>query len=126
MITVLVVGAGGFLGAIARYGVGRGLGQASSGSHWIPYGTLTVNIVGCLLIGIVAGLIDHRNVLSAELRAFLMVGLLGGFTTFSAFGYETFTLARAGDINATVANIGIQVIAGLGAVWLGYRLATVG
>ena len=114
------------MGAIARYGVGRGLGQVSSGSQWIPYGTLTVNIVGCLLIGILAGLIDQRNVLSAELRAFLMVGLLGGFTTFSAFGYETFTLARSGDINATVANIGIQVAAGLGAVWLGYRLATVG
>jgi CrcB protein len=69
---------------------------------------------------------DHRQVLSTDFRAFLVVGLLGGFTTFSAFGYETFTLARAGDINATIANIGIQIAAGLGAVWLGYRLATVG
>jgi CrcB protein len=126
MITVLLVGAGGFLGAIARYGVGRGLGQVSAGSQWIPYGTLAANVTGCLLIGVVAGLMDHRQVLSTDFRAFLVVGLLGGFTTFSAFGYETFTLARAGDINATIANIGIQIAAGLGAVWLGYRLATVG
>lgn len=126
MITVLLVGAGGFLGAIARYGVGRGLGQVSAGSQWIPYGTLAVNVVGCLLIGLVAGLMDQRDALSVELRAFIVVGLLGGFTTFSAFGYESFTLARTGDINATIANIGIQIAAGLGAVWIGYRLATVG
>ena len=125
MMVVLLVGAGGFLGAIARYGVGRGLGQVAQ-NPWIPYGTLAVNVVGCLAIGVVMGLMDHRQMLSVEFRAFLVIGLLGGFTTFSAFGYETFALARGGDMGATIANIGIQVGAGLAAVWVGYRLATVG
>ena len=125
MVVVLLVGAGGFLGAIARYGVGRGLDRVAE-SPWIPYGTLAANVAGCLLIGVIAGLMDHRQALSAELRAFLVVGLLGGFTTFSAFGYETLTLARAGDVSAAVGNVGVQVAAGLGAVWLGYRLAAVG
>ena len=122
MVTVLLIGAGGFLGAIARYGVGRGLGQLA-GSQWIPYGTLAVNVVGCLLIGLAAGLMDQRLAPGAPLRGFLVVGMIGGFTTFSAFGYETLALMREGNFGATAANIALQVAAGIGAVWLGYRLA---
>lgn len=126
MTTVLLVGVGGFLGAIARYGVGKGLSQFSDAAHWIPYGTLAVNVIGCLVIGLVSGFLDQREGVSVALRAFIFVGILGGFTTFSAFGYETFTLVRSGELGAAASNIAIQVAAGLVAVWLGYRLANVG
>ncbi len=122
MIAVLMVGAGGFLGAVARYGVGRGLSHALE-VQWIPYGTLVVNVVGCLLMGLAAGLMEERGWLGPEMRAFLVIGVLGGFTTFSAFGYETLALARQGSLGAAAANAAIQVAAGLGAVYLGYRLA---
>ena len=121
MITVLIIGAGGFLGAVARYGVGRGLERAAE-AQWIPYGTLTVNVIGCLLIGAVVGLAEGRQWLGPELRAFLIIGLLGGFTTFSAFGFETLTLLREGNLGAAATNVALQVAAGLGAVYVGYRL----
>ncbi len=125
MVIALLVGAGGFIGAIARYGVNSGFAKLLNG-QWLPYGTLTVNVVGCLIIGLVAGLIDHRQIGSPELRAFILIGILGGFTTYSAFGYETINLFREGQITAAIVNVAIQIVLGLGAVWVGYKLATVG
>ena len=122
MIAVLMVGAGGFVGAVARYGVGRGLGQALE-TQWIPYGTLAVNVAGCLLIGLVAGLMEGREWPGPETRALVVIGLLGGFTTFSAFGYETVALARGGSMGAAAANVAVQLAACLGAVYLGHRIA---
>jgi CrcB protein len=86
---------------------------------------LTVNVVGCLLIGLVAGLIDNKQIGGGELRAFVVIGILGGFTTYSAFGYETINLIRDGNISAAIVNIAAQIVLGLGAVWIGYKLATV-
>jgi len=125
MVIALLVGAGGFIGAIARYGVNSGFAKLLNG-QWLPYGTLTVNVAGCLIIGLVAGLIDHRQIGSPELRAFILIGILGGFTTYSAFGYETINLFREGQITAAIVNVAIQIVLGLGAVWVGYKLATVG
>ena len=103
MQSVLLVGLGGFLGSIGRYGlsglVHRLLGQA------FPYGTLAVNALGCFAIGSVLYLAEERAVLSAEVRLFVAVGVLGGFTTFSAFGYETLEQLRAHELLLAGLNI---------------------
>lgn len=118
----LLVGAGGFLGALLRYGT-----NVLVLRHWpaatFPWATFAVNLVGCLLIGIVAGLAEAKAPLSTELRVFLMVGILGGFTTFSAFGFETFALLRNEAYLAAIANAGLQVVLGVLLVWLGYVIA---
>ena len=72
-----------------------------------------------------AGLIDNKQIGGGELRAFVVIGILGGFTTYSAFGYETINLIRDGNISAAIVNIAAQIVLGLGAVWIGYKLATV-
>ena len=121
MPKVLLVGIGGFLGAIARYALGGWVHRSAHGPVF-PYGTLVVNVLGCLLIGALAGLVETRGVLSPESRVFLLIGLLGGFTTFSTFGYETLQLLRDGQLLYGLANIGASVLLGLGAVWLGFVL----
>ena len=104
MVTVLLVGAGGFVGAALRYVVGSGVYNLSGQSSF-PYGTLAVNIAGCFLIGLLAGFAETRHLLGEGTRAFIIIGLLGGFTTFSAFGYETVALVRDGLLAAAVANV---------------------
>ncbi len=122
MLLLLFVGAGGFLGAVMRYLV-EGCVHDLLRNPWLPYGTITVNLVGCLLIGLLAGLAENRQVLGPEARAFLLIGLLGGFTTFSAFGYETMALTRDGEIFSAMTNVALQVGLGLAAVWGGYSLS---
>ena len=117
-----MVGAGGLIGAVGRYLVGT-WAQGLVGSSSFPLGTLVVNVVGCLLIGILAGLAETREVLGEQVRVFLVVGVLGGFTTYSAFGYETVTLLRSGDALAAIANVGLQLAVGLAAVWVGLRVS---
>ena len=117
------IAAGGATGACLRYFVTTSV-DSLFGKH-MPFGTLTVNVVGCLLIGLVAGLIDDKQIGGGELRAFVLIGILGGFTTYSAFGYETINLIRDGNISAAIVNIATQIVLGLGAVWIGYKLATV-
>ncbi len=121
-MTILIIGAGGLVGAIMRYLVG-GWVDGAAGNPSFPYGTLVVNVLGCAVIGLLAGLAETRGILSAEARAFLLVGLLGGFTTFSAFGFETITLVRDGALLTGLANVGVQVVLGLGAVWAGVSVA---
>lgn len=122
MTLALLVGAGGFVGSVLRYLV-SGWVQQLAGGHWLPYGTLTVNVLGCLAIGLLSGLAENLQVLSPQTRALLLIGLLGGFTTFSTFGYETFAMARDGQVLAAVGNMGLQLVLGLAAVWLGYTLS---
>ena len=121
-MTLLVVGAGGFAGAVARYLVGTWT-QGLMGISSFPLGTLAVNVVGCLLIGVLAGLAETREALDEQVRVFLVVGVLGGFTTYSAFGYETVALLRGGDTVAAIANVGLQLALGLAAVWVGLRIS---
>ena len=116
-----LVGAGGFLGSIFRFGA-AGFVCRILGSTTLPYGTLLVNVVGCFAIGILGGLGDSRQIIGTEFRLFFFIGILGGFTTFSAFGYETLALVRAADPTRAMLNVALHVVAGLLAVWAGYAL----
>lgn len=122
-LNLVLVGGGGALGAVARYGVG-GLLHRNASLAGFPFGTLTVNLLGCLLIGLGAGLADARQVFTPEARLFVFVGVLGGFTTFSSFGYETIALLRDHEFLRAGLNAGLNVFAGLALVWLGYTLTT--
>ena len=124
MLLILLVGIGGFFGAMMRYLVTEWV-QDIFRAFSLPYGTLTVNITGCLLIGLLAGLSENRNLLSTEARALLLIGVLGGFTTFSAFGYETVELLREGESVAAFSNVALQVCLGLAAVWVGYSASQI-
>src|SRR5262245_19177483 len=105
-----------------RYGVAGAIGRMKGGSTF-PIETLLINVSGCLVIGLLAGLGEARGAFSAPARSFLFVGLLGGFTTFSAFGHETLQLLRGGQWPAAMMSAGLQVILGVSAVALGHTLA---
>lgn len=122
MRNLLLVGLGGCAGSMLRY-LAAGLAQRLSGSLWFPAGTLCVNIAGSLAIGVLAGLAEHRALLTPATRMLVLVGLLGGFTTFSTFSYETLALLREGQMMAAGVYVGAHLVCGLGAVWLGYALS---
>lgn len=115
---VLLIGAGGFIGSVARFLVSR----LNTRVEWfsIPIGTLTVNVVGSLLIGFLIGISEKSPVLTVELRMFLMVGLCGGFTTFSSFSGENLMLLRNGQIFPLLLYTGLSILLGFTAVYLGY------
>lgn len=121
LINAVMIGSGGFLGALARYGM-TGIVQRQLPPTAFPYGTLAVNLLGCLLIGAIAGLAETRQLLGQEFRAFALIGLLGGFTTFSTFGYETFAMLRTDEYVRAASNVGIHVGLGVALVWLGYAI----
>lgn len=118
MDKALYVGLGGFVGSVLRYWMGGAVQQLANNPAF-PLGTLVVNLAGCLLIGFLSQLADARGIFPPEARLFVFTGLLGGFTTFSAFGNESVNLLRNGDNLSALLNVGIYVFAGLGAVWLG-------
>ncbi|HEB51549.1 MAG TPA: fluoride efflux transporter CrcB [Desulfobulbus sp.] len=124
LIRLFVIGSGGFVGAILRYLV-SGWVQVWSGSILFPFGTMAVNLIGCFVIGFFSFLVESRGFLSVETRSFLLIGLLGAFTTFSTFGNETLTLLRNGRMDLAAINATVQVLAGLVMVWLG-RVAASG
>ena len=121
LTNAMLVGSGGFIGAILRYGLG-GLVHRQVPLATFPFGTLVVNLLGCLLIGAFAGLVESRQMFSPEVRAFALIGLLCGFTTFSTFGYETFAMIRDAEYLRVSANVLLHVMLGLGCVWIGYAL----
>ena len=123
LINATAVGSGGFIGAIARYGLG-GLVHQQFRFSIFPIGTMTVNLLGCFVIGLLAGLVESRQLFGPEFRMFVMVGILGSFTTFSTFGYETFAMIRDAEYLSAALNVGIHIIAGLVLVWLGYTIST--
>ncbi len=120
MSKILIVGLGGFLGSIARYGL-QGLVQRRMNSPF-PFGTLAVNVLGCLAIGVVIHLVEDRSMVGPNGRLFVAVGILGGFTTFSTFGYETYELLKDGDFLRGAMNAACSVFLGLLAVWVGRTL----
>lgn len=122
MNKVMLVGLGGFLGTILRYGIGGLVGRLKAG--WtFPLETLLINVAGCVVLGLLAGLGETRGVFSGTTRAFLFVGLLGGFTTFSTFGYETFQLLRDGQWSSAATSTILQFALGIGGIWAGHALA---
>ena len=122
MIRILVIGVGGFVGSILRYLL-SGFVQQLSGSAAFPLGTFAVNVVGCIVIGFLAYVADIHAGLSSLQRAFLIIGVLGGFTTFSAFANESMSLLQDGESWLALLNIVGQVVLCLGAVWLGRYIA---
>jgi CrcB protein len=122
MLKIVVIGLGGCVGAILRYLISGGV-HALAKTAAFPVGTLLVNLSGCLLIGIGGGLMENRQLFSPEWRAFVFVGILGSFTTFSTFGLETFNLAKQGQWLASFGNIGLSLILGLAAVLAGYMIS---
>ena len=122
MLRLLLVGLGGFFGSILRYWIG-GLAQGRAPRTAFPVGTLVVNILGCFAIGLLAQLVEARGYLRPETRALLFVGLLGGFTTFSAFAHETITAAKDGAAAMALLNVAATVILCLGAAWSGRIVA---
>lgn len=114
MISYALVAIGSALGGMARYGVGH-LVASPAGSF--PWATLLVNVSGSFLIGGLAAALDADD---RAAREFLMVGMLGGFTTFSAFSLQTLELLQAGKIAQAAGNVGLTVVLCLIAVWLGY------
>lgn len=115
---IVLIGLGGLIGAILRHLIGA-QAQHVSGSVSFPYGTLVVNAIGCLFIGILSYFTEYRGALSADVRAMLMTGLLGAFTTFSSFSLETMNLLSAGQYMAAGSNLAANNVLGLLAVWAG-------
>jgi len=122
LLNVFIVGLGGFIGSALRYLVG-GWAQNLSMSLDFPYGTLTVNLIGCFVIGFLGELAEARGIFTTETRLLVFIGLLGGFTTFSSFGNDTLNLARSGQMPNALINIAVNVIFGLLLVWVGRTVA---
>jgi fluoride exporter len=122
LLKVLQVSAGGFVGSILRYLIGGWIQSSVSGATF-PYGTLAVNVTGCLVIGFISQLVETQGAFGPGTRAFLVVGVLGGYTTFSAFGNESVNLLRDGQRLAGGLNIGATLVLAIGAVWLGRLVA---
>jgi CrcB protein len=117
----LLVGAGGFVGASLRYTLGGLVYRVVPPN--LPWATLLVNVSGCFAIGLAAVLTEERGPVGPAARLFLMVGVLGGYTTFSTFGYETLNLIREGSHTLAAANAVAQLLLGLAAVWAGMVVA---
>jgi len=121
MTQILAIAAGGSIGAVMRYLVSTGVYNYLG--RGFPYGTLAVNVLGSLLMGLLYELFLQRLSVSPEVRAVLLVGFLGAFTTFSTFSIETITLIEQGDVFKAVVNMLASVILCVVAAWLGLQLA---
>ena len=118
----LIVGLGGALGSMARHFVNRAIHQRALSSTF-PFSIFLINITGSFAIGLFAGIVSaSRWHISAEWRTFVIVGLLGGFTTFSSFSFDTLALARDGHFDQAILNVVGQVGLSLLGVWAGYRV----
>jgi len=118
---LLLIGLAGFVGTLARYWLSGW--TARRFGETFPAGTLIVNLLGCFLAGLLAYLMFERFVVSPTARTVLLIGLLGGFTTFSSFGLQSFNLLRDGEVGLALANILVSNTVGIFMVWLGYSVA---
>lgn len=119
---ILAVGAGSCLGGMLRYILSRVIQMNGVGAF--PWGTLAVNLLGCLMLGILYGMVDSHVRLSDTMRLFLTVGFCGGFTTFSTFAGESFTLFQpGGNIALVLLYVSVTVVLGIGLLYVGYLFA---
>ncbi len=118
-LKLLYVGVGGFFGAVLRYWISGWVYQLTGTDF--PYGTLVVNLIGAFLLGVFMAVTLQANI-STAMRHLVAIGMLGAFTTFSTFSYETLQLLQHGELWRGLLNIGVSIIAGLIAVWLGMLL----
>lgn len=121
MRQLLLVGFGGFLGSVARYLVSKL--NLTWHYHDIPMGTLTVNIVGSILIGFFLGIFINSDLLNTNLKLFIVVGFCGGFTTFSSFTNENFILLQNGQFLTSIVYVLGSVLLGILAVYIGYLIS---
>ena len=122
METVFIIGIGGFIGSIMRYLImlwSKSLFQELS----FPLGIVIVNLSGCLILGLLNGFAENHQFFTFQIRLFMFVGILGSFTTFSTFSYETIEMMQNGDSLQALLNIAIQVIGGLFAAFIGFQIA---
>lgn len=123
MSRILLIGLAGFIGTLGRYWlsgvVARRFGET------FPLGTLVVNLIGCFLAGLLFYLLQERFVVNPTARTVILIGFLGGFTTFSSFGLQTFTLLQDGEFGLALLNLTVSNFVGLLLVWTGYTLARV-
>ena len=121
-MNLLLVAFGGALGSVARYLMG-GWVYTLAGKPEFPLGTFVVNMIGCFVIGVLNQFAESQQIVAPQFRLLLIVGFMGGFTTFSSFGYETVDLLREGETFQAIANAVLQVVIGLSAcafgIWLG-------
>lgn len=115
---LLLVALGGAIGSVSRFKL-SGLVLHHTIDWRFPAGTFVVNVVGCLVAGVLAALAEKHHFFDADVRLLLFTGFLGGFTTFSAFGLETMNLLKRGDVAVATANIVLSVVLGLLALWIG-------
>ncbi len=121
MKAAFLVGLGGFVGSIARYQLGAMVWHHSL--PWrFPIITFCINVLGCFALGVLSGLAEKYFVFTADVRLLVFTGLLGGFTTFSAFGAEGVNLIRRGELAIAFAYAALSVLCGFAAVWLGMKL----
>jgi CrcB protein len=118
---ILLVGIGGFAGSVARYKLG-GLLLHLTVQERFPWSTFAFNVLGCLVAGVLAGLAEEYELFGPDTRLLVFTGLLGGFTTFSAFGLDALFLLRRGEVATGLLYAGGSVVVGLAAAWIGWRL----
>lgn len=121
MLNILVVAAGGSIGAVSRYLVSTWAAERFGAGF--PYGTLIVNVVGCFIIGIFMTMTTERFIINPYWRLLITVGFVGGLTTFSSFSYETFRLLEDADMMMAFYNIALNLALGFFATWLGIGAA---
>jgi CrcB protein len=121
MRQLILIGFAGLVGTVARFGLSEFLAERIGGSF--PWGTLMVNLVGCFLAGFLFCVFQERTTGNEVIRAVLMVGFLGGFTTFSAFGLQTFALLKNSQVGLALLNLLVSNLVGLAMVWAGYSTA---
>ncbi len=114
----LFIGLGGFLGSIARFGIASFIQNKTE--SLFPYGTMVVNIAGCFIIGLLMTLFQERIIVSQNIRLFLIIGILGGFTTFSSFSYDTFAMMKSGNLFGAGLNAGMSLFGCLIATVVGF------
>lgn len=120
VLNMLVVGVGSGLGGMLRFFIS--LHSGASSSSGIPWGTLAVNLAGCLFIGLIYGIIDRGIDVGTNLKLFLTVGFCGGFTTYSTFVNENMMLIERGDFVSFIAYSGMTILFGLALVFVGYHV----
>jgi len=123
MLRLIYIGLAGAVGTLLRYWLSESV--AKRFGETFPTGTLVVNLVGCLLAGLIFNLMFDRYLVNPTVRTVVLIGLLGGFTTFSSFGLQTFTLLRDGELGLALFNIAVSNVGGLIMVWVGYSVAKI-
>ena len=123
MSKLLLIGFAGFVGTLSRYWMSGVI--AKRYGETFPMGTLVVNLLGCFLVGLLFYLLEERFLVNQAVRSAILIGFLGGYTTFSSFGLQSFTLMQDGEFGLAVLNITASNVTGLLLVWAGYTLAKI-